>query len=73
MTTPDTCPGLAEPGPNWRFDFIDFPTGWHIARQGVVHTSRKCSYVQTWGSLLCDCGAIQAEWERRTGKQLVSR
>jgi hypothetical protein len=61
----DNCPGDTFPPPNWQFDFIDFPTGWHIARLGVLHTDRRCSYIQTWGAILCDCGAIEAEWARR--------
>lgn len=61
------CPGEDLPPPNWQFDFIDFSTGWHLARLGVLHTDRRCSYVQTWGTLLCDCGAIEAEWARRRG------
>lgn len=67
--TPDqptgSCPGLARPGPNWQFDFCDFPTGWHLANEGLLHTDRRCSYIQTWGGLLCDCGAIEREWTRR--------
>lgn len=53
------------PAPCWRAGFIDFPTGWHIQRQGVIHVDRRCSAVQTWGGCLCDCGAIDAEWKRR--------
>jgi hypothetical protein len=60
-------PGVTFPPPNWGLDFIDFPTGWHIARLGVLHTDRRCSYIQTWGAILCDCGAIEAEWARRRG------
>jgi hypothetical protein len=47
--------------PNWALDYIDFPTGWHIQRQGVIHVDRRCSAVQAWGGFLCDCGAIEAE------------
>jgi hypothetical protein len=53
------------PAPSWALDFIDFPTGWHVQRQGVIHTDRRCSAVQAWGGFLCDCGAIEAEWKRR--------
>jgi hypothetical protein len=60
-----TCPGASFPPPNWALNFIDFPTGWHIARLGVLHTDRRCSYIQTWSAILCDCGAIEAEWARR--------
>jgi hypothetical protein len=67
---PVACPGTDRQGPNWQFDFIDFPTGWYLANQGLLHTDRRCSYIQTWGGSLCDCGAIQREWERRTGRTL---
>lgn len=53
------------PPPCWLRGSIDFPTGWHIQRQGVIHTNRRCSAVQSWGGMLCDCGAIEAEWRRR--------
>ena len=52
-----------------REDFLDFPTAWRITNEGVDHTSPRCSYVQTEGALLCDCGAIQTEWERRVAQQ----
>jgi hypothetical protein len=55
-----------------REDFLDFPTAWRIAREGVAHTDPRCSYVQTSGGLLCDCGAIEAEWERRVTAQKAS-
>lgn len=55
----------ALPAPCWRADFIDFPTGWHIQRQGVIHVDHRCSAVQAWGAFLCDCGAIETEWKRR--------
>ncbi|MCG5464304.1 hypothetical protein MED01_002470 [Micromonospora sp. MED01] len=70
MTATATCPSADRSEPNWQFDFIDFPTGWYLAEQGLLHTNRRCSYIQTWGGSLCDCGAIQREWERRTGKRL---
>lgn len=57
-------------GPNWQYDFLDFPTAWYLAGQSLPHTSAACSYVQTSGALLCDCGAVEREWERRTGKTL---
>lgn len=43
---------------------LDFPTAWRIARRGLIHTTWRCSYVQTQGALLCDCGAIEREWRR---------
>lgn len=45
-------------------DFLDFPTAWAIQRQGVEHTDQRCSAVQTDGVMLCDCGAVEAEWKR---------
>jgi hypothetical protein len=35
---------------------------WRIANEG---------YVQTCGAILCDCGAVEAEWRRR--KALMAR
>jgi hypothetical protein len=55
---------------SWELDFLDFPTAWFIADLGVLHIDRRCSYVQTWGAMLCDCGAIEREWRRR--KQLLT-
>ncbi|MFJ5984265.1 DUF4326 domain-containing protein [Lentzea sp. NPDC092896] len=43
-------------------DFIDFPTGWRLAREGVPHWTRKCSYVSENGAFLCDCDAIEVRW-----------
>jgi hypothetical protein len=60
-----TCPGLEQPGPNLDLDYLDFPTAWALTREGLLHTDRRCSYVQTWGGLLCDCGAVEREWARR--------
>jgi hypothetical protein len=51
--------------PNWSLEFLDFPTAWWIQGQGVTHTDPVCSAEQTDGALLCDCGAVTAEWERR--------
>lgn len=49
----------------WRDrDFIDFPTAWWINDGLTEHLDPRCSAVQT-AAFLCDCGAIQAEWERR--------
>lgn len=46
------------------YPMLDFPTAWRLARRGLVHTSWRCSYVQTWGALLCDCGAVESEYHR---------
>jgi hypothetical protein len=59
----DLLHGL-EPEPDWTLGYIDFPTAWWLARR-VEHPNPKCSYAQTGGGLLCDCGAINVEWERR--------
>ncbi|BEL07812.1 hypothetical protein Q0Z83_060030 [Actinoplanes sichuanensis] len=66
-----TCVDAERNQPSWDLDFLDFPTAWYIADKGVVHTDRRCSYIQTFGALLCDCGAVEAEWRRRTRSRLV--
>lgn len=51
---------------------LDFPTAWAIQREvgeSLVHDP-KCSSVPGWCAmsgpgLLCDCGAVDREWERR--------
>ena len=43
-------------------DFIDFPTAWALQRAGLKHTDQRCSAVQTDGTLLCDCGAVEDRW-----------
>lgn len=48
-----------------RYDMLDFPTAFEIQSEGVEHTDPRCSAVQTGGAMLCDCGAVEAEWERR--------
>lgn len=54
-----------------RTDFIDFPTGWELAKElgtdAEAHQSPECSYVQTDGALLCDCGAIYNLWHTKYG------
>jgi hypothetical protein len=46
------------------FDFIDFPTAWDMQRTGRLdHMDDKCSASQTNGAMLCDCGALNVEWE----------
>lgn len=55
----------------WRDrDFIDYPTGWWLA-DIVDHADPRCSYAQTSGAVLCDCGAIEAEWVRRRTEPAV--
>jgi transcriptional regulator with XRE-family HTH domain len=56
-----------------REDMLDFPTGWRLANEGIEHPDPRCSYVQTDGALLCDCGAIQTEWRRRVQAQVLAR
>lgn len=45
---------------------LDYPTAWAIQREvgdKLAHHA-KCSSRPEW-RMLCDCGAIRAEWERR--------
>ncbi|GIH07477.1 hypothetical protein Rhe02_55440 [Rhizocola hellebori] len=56
-----------------RTDMLDYPTGWRLAKEGVIHTDRRCSYIQAWGGFLCDCRAIEAEWIRRGGVKYWGR
>ena len=38
---------------------IDFPRAWQIAAEShVPEHDAKCSYLQTAGGILCDCGVI---------------
>lgn len=55
-----------------RLDFIDYPTAWDIQRSvgATLDHHPRCSSVPGWDpisgpGLLCDCGAVVAEWERR--------
>jgi hypothetical protein len=51
---------------------LDYPTAWAIQREvgpSLTHHPR-CSSVPGWDPIsgphmLCDCGAIEREWERR--------
>lgn len=52
-----------------RFDMLDFPTAWEIQRQERITHHEHCSSVPGWHPLsgpgfLCDCGAVEREWER---------
>ena len=52
-----------------RFDMLDYPTAWEIQNKGGLTHLERCSSVPGWHSLsgpalLCDCGAIEREWER---------
>lgn len=52
--------------PNWELDYLDFPTAWWIQEEpGFDHLDPRCSAVQTNGVMLCDCGAVEAEWKRQ--------
>lgn len=52
-----------------RLDMLDYPTAFAILNDvgsdAASHLSPSCSAVQTAGALLCDCGAVAAEWGRR--------
>lgn len=52
-------------------DFPDYPTAWAIQRSHgeTLEHHPNCSSVPGWDpisgpGLLCDCGAVEREWER---------
>jgi hypothetical protein len=52
---------------------LDYPTAWAIQKEvgTTLDHHPRCSSVPRKGSIagpgfLCDCGAIEREWERRT-------
>jgi hypothetical protein len=55
---------------------LDYPTAWAIQREvgaSLVHHPR-CSSVPGWSPIsgpafLCDCGAVEQEWNRRNKGQ----
>ncbi len=54
---------------NIRTDMLDFPTAWKIQRECQLEHHEKCSSVPGWHpmsgpGLLCDCAAVEREWER---------
>lgn len=51
-------------------DFCDFPTAWAIQEHADLTHHPRCSSLPGWhplsgSGLLCDCGAVVKEWERR--------
>lgn len=59
---------------------LDFTTAWSIQKEcgESLQHHPKCSSVPGWCSLsgpsfLCDCGAIEREFNRRIGKHMVER
>lgn len=54
---------------------LDYPTAWKIQHEvgpQLMHNPR-CSSVSGWSpvsgpGLLCDCGAVEAEWRRRKNR-----
>ncbi|TXH18687.1 MAG: hypothetical protein E6R03_01710 [Hyphomicrobiaceae bacterium] len=55
---------------------IDYPTAWAIQHEvgPTLPHHPRCSSVPGWSSLsgpglLCDCGAIEKEWQRRRKEQ----
>lgn len=59
-----------------RTDFLDYPTAWAIQKEAgeTLDHHPKCSSVPRKGSMsgpgfLCDCGALEREWERRKTEQ----
>lgn len=69
--------GVPVPNPNdpVREDFLDFSTAWRIflevGRQ-IPHNT-KCAAATSKYELLCNCGAVVAEWARRVGLQQARR
>jgi hypothetical protein len=59
-----------------RTDYLDYPTAWAIQDEvgpSLDHGAR-CSSVPGWCSIsgpafLCDCGAVEKEWQRRVAQQ----
>lgn len=59
---------------------LDYPTAWAIQKevgQSLYHHPR-CSSVPGWDpmsgpGMLCDCGALEREWERRRAEHLRPR
>lgn len=60
-----------------RFDMLDFPTAWEIQKSvgATLDHHPECSSVPGSNrgmggpALLCDCGAIEAEWKRLRAAQ----
>jgi hypothetical protein len=55
-----------------RTDFLDYPTAWAIQKEvgTTLEHHPRCSSVPGWDPIsgpgfLCDCGAVEREWERR--------
>jgi hypothetical protein len=48
--------------------FLDFPSAFAIARNAELTHDPKCSEAQTGGALLCDCDAVQREYDRIVAK-----
>lgn len=51
---------------------LDYPTAWAIQKEvgNTLEHHPRCSSVPGWHPLsgpgiLCDCGAVELEWERR--------
>lgn len=50
---------------------LDYPTAWAIQKEAELKHLPNCSSVPGWHplsgpSLLCDCGAVEKEFDRRT-------
>lgn len=64
--TPETPVERRLPQPFNR-EMLDFPTAWAIQERGGLEHHQRCSSVPGWHplsgpGLLCDCGAVGAEW-----------
>ena len=52
-----------------RVDFIDFPTGWHLARTTHAVHHPKCSWHER---MLCDCNVLAWAWCLRGGSDFAT-
>ena len=43
---------------------LDFPTAFAVQRNAELTHDPKCSNIQTDGALLCDCAAVEREYDR---------
>lgn len=58
-----------------REDFLDFSIAWRIQQEAgasLEHDAR-CQARLTKQGLLCNCGAVVREWERRVRNQQTNR
>lgn len=61
---PGRYPATTVPSRYGGYPMLDFPTAWRLCHRGLIHKTWRCSYVQADRSLLCDCGAVEEEFNR---------